>query len=34
MFYGLYVNGKKGIFVPKKFEFGESTKYLSGILNF
>ncbi len=30
---GLYGNLKKGIFVPN-FEFGESTKYFSAIVNF
>ena len=30
----VYANGKKEIFVPKNFEFGESTKSLSAILNF
>jgi maltose-binding protein MalE len=30
----IYANGKKEIFMPKKFEFGESTKSFSAILNF
>ena len=30
----VYANGKKVIFMPKNFEFGESTKSYSAILKF